>query len=191
MTQTISEPDQRKQLDVVYSLAYEELKRQARALLRHEGAASISPTTLVNEAWIKLSATPAIAGMSAVHFRRIAGRAMRQILVEAARKRQAQIRGKGAVHVTFSDARWMEREEKIPADVLALDEALLMLSRVSERQAFLVEAQFFGGLSWKEAAEALGISESTAMREWRAARAWLGAQIRRSMQRHGGTETAS
>jgi len=176
--------DDQGALDEVYSLAYEELRRLARAVLRSDRAASITPTTLVNEAWIKLARSPEVANTSPVHFRRIAGRAMRQVLVEAARRKQSQIRGGGLAHVTFDESLTTLAPVKQLSDLLALDAALLALGNISPRQAQLVEGRFFGGLSWAEAAESLAISQATVMREWRAARAWLGCEIRRGQ--HGG-----
>ena len=169
-------------LDRVYSLAYEELRRLARAVLRSDQGASLTPTALVNEAWIKLARSPEVAHTSALHFRRIAGRAMRQVLVEAARRKQSQIRGGGVARVTFDESLTMLTPVKQLADLLELDEALATLGTISPRQAQLVEGRFFGGLSWAESAEALDISEATVMREWRAARAWLGCELRSRQQ---------
>jgi RNA polymerase sigma factor (TIGR02999 family) len=173
-------------LDEVYSLAYEELRRLARAVLRSDRAASLTPTTLVNEAWIKLARSPEVANTSPLHFRRIAGRAMRQVLVEAARRKQSEIRGGGQPHVAFDESLTALPPVRKLSDLLELDAALSALGTISPRQAQLVEGRFFGGLSWAESAESLAISESTVMREWRAARAWLGLELRRGQQRDGG-----
>lgn len=169
-------------LDRVYSLAYEELRSLARAVLRSDRGASITPTTLVNEAWIKLARSPQVANTSPLHFRRIAGRAMRQVLVEAARRKHSQIRGSGQVHVSFDESLVNLTPEKQLGDFLELDAALSALGTISPRQAQLVEGRFFGGLSWAESAESLAISEATVMREWRAARAWLACAMRRGQQ---------
>lgn len=177
--------DDQEALDEVYSLAYEELRRLARAVLRSDRDASLTPTTLVNEAWIKLARTPGVARTSPLHFRRIAGRAMRQVLVEAARRKQSQIRGGGQAHVTFDESLTTSPPVRQLADLLELDAALVALNKISPRQAKLVEGRFFGGLSWAESAEALAVSEATVMREWRAARAWLGAELRRGSDRLG------
>jgi RNA polymerase sigma factor (TIGR02999 family) len=165
----------RETLDRVFSAAYEELRRLAAAVRRDDPSATLTPTALVNEAWLKLAATPAAADTTPLHFRRIAARAMRQVLVEAARRRKAGKRGGGAAAVTLEDA----PDGTVPAalDVLALDDALARLAARSPRQADLVERRFFGGMEMAEAAASLGISEATAYREWRAARAWLGAEM--------------
>ena len=170
--------DAQKLLDETYSIAYEELRRLARAVLRGDRAAAITPTTLVNEAWLKLSRSPQVANTSPLHFRRIAGRAMRQVLVDAARRRQSEIHGAGLVRVTFEESLWNSDPGTDLEDVLALDTALNTLNQLSPRQSQLVEGHFFGGLSWAESAETLGISEATVMREWRVAKAWLACQMR-------------
>lgn len=164
----------RAALDALFSAAYEELRRLARAIRRDDPGATIDPTALVNEAWIKLAATPQLAAWAAsrLHFRRIAGRAMRQVLVEAARRRHAHKRGgPGAVMVTLDDG--LAAALAPNADVLALDTALDDLARFNPRQAALIESRFFAGLDVAETAEALGVSEATVQRDWRAARAWL------------------
>lgn len=169
-----SEPG-RGDLDLVFSAAYEELRRLASSVRRGDPSATLTPTALVNEAWLKLAATPAVADTSPLRFRRIAARAMRQVLVEAARRRRAERRGGGLAVVTLDDV--VDVGTTSTLDVLALDDALRRLADLSPRQAELVEHRFFGGLEMHEAAESLGISEATAYREWRAARAWLGREL--------------
>lgn len=168
-------PVDRQALDRVYSAAYEELRRLAAAVRRDDPSATLTPTALVNEAWLKLAATPAVADTTPLHFRRIAARAMRQVLVEAARRRRADKRGGGVAAVTLEDA--LDGRADGTLDVLALDDALRRLAELSPRQAELVERRFFGGFEMAEVAESLGISEATAYREWRAARAWLGRDL--------------
>lgn len=173
---------QRHDLDALYSLAYEELRRLASCILRGEYAASVTPTTLVNEAWIKLAATPQAANTTPLHFRRIAGRAMRQILVDAARRRHAKIHGGELLRVTL-DTSVFAMAGGVPTDrgILALHAALEDLNRHSPRQAQLVEARFFGGFSCEECAELFSVSEATVMRDWRVARAWLACEINSSL----------
>lgn len=165
-------------LNAMYSHVYDELRRLAGAVLRHErGRADCSATTLVNEAWIRLSGRPEVANTSPLHFRRIAGRAMRQILVDAARRRRAAVHGGGLLRVTFEPD--LQRfSQPLDGDVLALNAALDALEEIAPRQAQLVEARFFGGLTCAECGELLGISEATVMREWRVARAWLSQTLR-------------
>jgi RNA polymerase sigma factor (TIGR02999 family) len=165
-------------LDELFTATYEELRRLAASVRRSDPLATLTPTGLVNEAWLKLRASPWVARTSPVHFKRIAARAMRQVLVEAARRRQAEKRGGELAIVTFDEQLDGALASTANADqLLALDEALTDLARIQPRQATLVESRFFGGLDVAEAAELLAISESTALRDWRAARAWLAHEL--------------
>ncbi|HET6149645.1 MAG TPA: ECF-type sigma factor [Polyangia bacterium] len=173
-------PHDRDALDYLFSVTYEELRRLAASVKRGDRNATLSPTALVNEAWLKLERSPELGAASRLHFKRIAARAMRQVLVEAARKRQAHKRGGAggdqAVFVTF--------DESIPdtvscgEELLALDRALDDLARIEPRQAMMVESRFFGGLDVAEAATLLEVSEATLLRDWRAAKAWLAGELR-------------
>lgn len=171
----LSSVDQRT-LDTLFSAAYEELRRLAAIVRKSDANASLSPTTLVNEAWLKLSRTPPAGLGSKLHFKRIAARAMRQILVDAARRKHAARRGGELLQVTFDDG--LEQTAATAGDVIALDDALRELSRINPRQAAMVEARFFGGLDIPETATLLEISESTVLRDWRAAKAWLTLELR-------------
>ena len=165
----------RRALDDLFSAAYEELHRLASAVRRDDPGATISPTALVNEAWLKLADSPAVAQTSPPHFKRIAARAMRQVLVEAARRRNAEKRGGGAAVVTFDEAM---AGLTTADDVLGLDAALEELAKIAPRQAQMVEARFFGGLDVPETATLLEVSEATVLRDWRAAKAWLSRALR-------------
>ncbi len=110
-----------------------------------------------------------------MHFKRIAARAMRQVLIEAARRRQAGKRGAAERHVTFDDA--MNAAATDAEGLHALHDALTRLAAQAPRQAQLVESRFFGGLSVPETAALLDVSESTLLREWRLARAWLAREL--------------
>jgi RNA polymerase sigma factor (TIGR02999 family) len=167
----------RQALDHLFSATYEELRRLASTVRRGDPSATLNPTALVNEAWIKLAKSPDIGATSRLHFKRIAARAMRQLLVEAARRRNAGKRGAGAeITVTFDAA-----DKKAPSgreDLLALDRTLDELAQMNERQAVIVESRFFGGLDIPETAELLNVSEATVLRDWRAAKAWLAHELR-------------
>lgn len=169
--------DDERSLDELFSMAYEELRRLAISVSRDEASASLNPTALVHEAWLKMMRSPPKMPVSELHFKRIAARAMRQVLVEAARRRRAEKRGGNAVLVTFDDS--FTDIASSADDVLALDEALDELARVNQRQAMMVESRFFGGLDIPDTAELLGVSEATVLRDWRAARAWLASELRR------------
>lgn len=181
----LAESGDRRALDDLFSAAYEELRRLAATVKRNDPAATLSPTALVNEAWLKLADSPAVARTSPLHFKRIAARAMRQVLVESARRRKADKRGGGAAVVTFDDG--MNTVNSVSAsssmttadDVLGLDAALEALALIEPRQALMVESRFFGGLGVAETAELLGVSEATVLRDWRAAKAWLSRELRR------------
>jgi RNA polymerase sigma factor (TIGR02999 family) len=170
----------RRAVDDLFTAAYEELRRLARRVRRDDPRGTLSPTTLVNEAWLKLARSPRFVAASPLHFKRIAARAMRQVLVEAARRRGALKRG-GADAVAFvAFDETAEVQMPFGHDLLALDRALDDLARVSPRQALMVEARFFGGFDVAETAALLEVSEATVLRDWRAARAWLAAEIRRA-----------
>jgi len=169
--------EERRALDHLFSVTYEELRRLASSVRRSHPDASLSPTTLVNEAWVKLAASPSFATTSQLHFKRIAARAMRQVLVEAARRRNAQKRGgaEGVTRVTFDDS---QDAVSCGKELLALDSALDELARIQPRQALMVESRFFGGLDVTETATLLNVSEATILRDWRAAKAWLANELR-------------
>ena len=168
----------RRALDQLFSVTYEELRRLASSVKRSDPSASLSPTTLVNEAWLKLANSPRFATTSRLHFKRIAARAMRQVLVEAARRRKAHKRGGDVAVVTFDELR--DEAAACGDELLALDAALEELGRIHPRQAMMVESRFFGGLDITEIATLLDVSEATILRDWRAAKAWLAHELRRA-----------
>ena len=169
---------ERQTLDRLFSLAYEELRRLASAVKRGDPSNTLSPTALVNEAWLKLAKQPGIAVASRLHFKRIAARAMRQLLVEAARRRNANKRGGVGcvIFVAFDES--LDAPAACPEELLALDTALTTLAQSAPRQAQIVESRFFGGLEVNEISSLLGVSEATILRDWRAAKAWLGQELR-------------
>ena len=160
------EPDA---VDRLLPLVYDELRRLARRQIAHEyGAITLSPTDLVHEAYLKL-AGGALGADDRAHFLSIAARAMRQVLVDQARRRRSLKRGAGAAPITLSEAGGMTVALD-PAELLALDAAL---AELDPRQRQIVEYRFFGGLEEREIAAVLGISDRTVRREWVKARAWL------------------
>ena len=171
-------PESREALDQLFSATYEELRRLASSVRRGDPSATLCPTALVNEAWLKMAGSPQIGATSRLHFKRIAARAMRQLLVEAARRRNAGKRGSGAeITVNFDQA--LQNRPTSSREVLALNVALDELARMNPRQAVMVESRFFGGLDIPETASLLSISEATVQRDWRAAKAWLAHELRR------------
>jgi len=171
--------EDRHALDRLFSATYEELRRLASSVRRGDPAATLNPTALVNEAWLKLAKSPEIATTSQLHFKRIAARAMRQVLIEAARRRNADKRGGGAgMTIYFEES--LEKAPSTGEDLLRLDRALDELARMNPRQAILVESRFFGGLDIPETASLLNVSEATVLRDWRAAKAWLAHELRQA-----------
>jgi RNA polymerase sigma-70 factor, ECF subfamily len=170
-------PDERRNLDYLFSLTYEELRRLAARVRRGDPSVTLNTTALVNEAWLKLAGSPRFESTSQLHFKRIAARAMRQLLVEAARRRTAVKRGGGSSVVVALDV----AGEAISSaeELLSLDAALENLARLSPRQALMVESRFFGGLDMVETAALLDVSEATLLRDWRVAKAWLAHELRR------------
>jgi len=168
----------RAALDALLPLVYDELRRQARSALRGEGAGhTLQPTALVHEAYLRLADGRPGPWRSRGEFFGIAARCMRQVLVDAARTRQAAKRGGGAHAVTLGDADALAAGaaggEVAGVDVLALDAALERLAALDPDQARLVELRYFAGLTIDDTAAALGVSPATVSREWSVARRWL------------------
>lgn len=170
--------EKRRSLDDLYSLIYEELRRLASGIRRHEVNSPLNTTALVHEAWLKLKDSPTLASKSLPHFKAIAAQAMRQVLVDEARRRNARKRGGAgeAILVAFGDS--SEKIASYDEELLALDTALEQLAKLNPRQGQMIEMRFFGGLNASEIAAQLGVSESVIDRDWRAAKAWLASKIR-------------
>jgi RNA polymerase sigma factor (TIGR02999 family) len=168
---------EKQTLDYLFSVTYEELRRLASTVKRNDASSTLNPTALVNEAWLKLVKSPPFETTSRLHFKRIAARAMRQVLIEAARRRNAGKRGGGEVAIAVLDVSIGEAAFA-DEDVLALEDALQELEQLEPRQARLVESRFFGGMDVVETAELLEVSEATVHRDWRAAKAWLKHRLR-------------
>jgi RNA polymerase sigma factor (TIGR02999 family) len=159
-------------LETLLPLVYDELRRIARGRLRRERPDhTLAATDVVNEAFLKLLPLEGVDWQSRAHFYAIASRAMRNVLVDYAVRRNALKRGRGAQVMPLDESK---ASAELPFDdLVALGEALAQLERIDERQARVVECRFFGGLSLDETAEALGISPATVSRDWTFARAWL------------------
>lgn len=153
---------------------YAELRARAQ-LVANDANATLQPTALVNEAWLKLvpNRTPAFADR--LHFLRAAAAAMRSVLIDHIRARKSQKRGGDAVH--FELDRLADLYSDRAVDLLALEEALQRLAALDTQLAQVVELRFFAGLEMREVAAALEVSLSTAERAWRTARAWLRTEL--------------
>jgi RNA polymerase sigma factor (TIGR02999 family) len=177
LLETVERGD-RAALDALFPLVYEELRRLAsRERRRLPGNATLNTTALVHEAYLKLVDRPRASWESRVHFLATAARAMRQILIDYARRQHRQKRGGSAVKVTLEDLEGAGAPGLISADdpalLLAFDEALREIERVNARQSQIVECLVFGGMTIEETAAALGISTASVSRGWAVARARL------------------
>ncbi|HEX7088845.1 MAG TPA: ECF-type sigma factor [Longimicrobiales bacterium] len=167
----------REALDRVFCLVYEELRRLAAAVRRDRASETLNATALVHEAYLKMLPSANRAWKDRVHFLRVAARAMRQVLADAAAHRAAQKRGGGLALLTLDGSSPAESVLG-PDDILDLHRALDELAELNPRQAAVVECRFYAGLSLSETAEALGASVPTVTRDWRFARAWLSKRLR-------------
>jgi len=159
-------------LDELTPLVYQELRQRARNYLRHERPDhTLQPTALLHEAYLRMVGDSMPEWQNRSHFFAIASRAMRQILVDHARRKGAGKRGSGVVNISLEEALAPAQAEN--SDLLALDEALSKLAAFDERKCRIVEMRYFGGCTIEETAEALGISTITVIRETRVAEAWL------------------
>ena len=153
-------------------LIYNELRRLAVHRLRHERSNhTLQATALVHEAYMKLAAQRGAKWQNRAQFFAVASQAMRRILVDYARTQQRTKRGGKQIRVILKDVGVVF--PRISEEILAVDESLERLEKLDPRQARIVELRYFSGLSTEEAAEALGISARTVIREWNVAKAWL------------------
>jgi len=158
---------------------YSELRRLADQLLVNERRGhTLQPTALVNEALMKLLGRPGLRLDNLPEFFGLAARAMRQALVDSARRFTAIKRGGRQRVYSLDEVSTIFTEPNV--DLVALDEALRRLAEFDPRQGAIVELRFFGGLTIEQTAQVLDISPTTIKREWQAARAWLFGELRQS-----------
>jgi RNA polymerase sigma factor (TIGR02999 family) len=160
-------------LDLAVEDIYGELRKVADRYVRRERAQSVQATDLVHEAYLRLASDKPIRFQNRAHFVAIAAIAMRRLLVERARKRDAAKRGGRQVQVTLDEGLLAADPAASAIDVIAIDRALTRLATLDAQQARIVELRYFGGLSVEETAEALSISPATVKRHWTLAKAWL------------------
>ncbi len=166
----------RTALDQLYELVYDELHRLAhRYMSRENPGQTLQTTALVNEAYLRLANSNDLNWQDRAHFFAVSANVMRRILIDNARARRAERRGGNDVEIALDDA--PEITQKKEPDLIALDEALIELAKVNDRQSKVVELRYFGGLSVEETAEVLKVSSDTVMRDWRFAKAWLKREI--------------
>lgn len=160
-------------LDVLFPLVYGELRRLARQQLSRERPGhTLDSVALVNEAYLKLVDQGNVRLQNRAHFFAVSARAMRAILVDYARARNAAKRGGGGTAVPLDAVAELLSDEQAE-HVAQLDEALARLASVNEEASRVVECLYFGGLTLEETAEALGLSVATVRRRWGFAKAWL------------------
>ena len=163
-------------LEQLMPLVYDELRRRAQVYMSHERpGVTLQPTALVNEVYLRLIDAD-VTWQDRAHFFAIAAQMMRRILVDAARARASAKRGGAMPKVSLEEN--VTPESSPARELVALDEAIDELSRRDPRKAQVVELRFFGGLSLRETAEALRVSEDTVGRDWNFAKAWLAHEMR-------------
>lgn len=159
--------------DELSAKLYDELRSLARRRFASERADhTLQSTALVHEAWIRLIDQTRVEWQNRAHFLAVASQAMRRILVDHARKSRSEKRGGDAPVLSLTAAEDVAVAQD-PVDVLDLEQALIELAAEHPDHATIVEMRFFGGMTAKEVAEAQGVTERTAERRWRFARAWL------------------
>jgi RNA polymerase sigma factor (TIGR02999 family) len=165
-----------KAAEELLPLVYEELRKLATAKMANESPnQTLQPTALVHEAWLRLTGNENVKWDGRAHFFGAAAEAMRRILIDNARRKQARRHGGGQQRLDIADV-----DIAAPGkddELLAMDEALEKLAAQDKQKAELVKLRYFAGLSIEESAQILGISIPTANRWWSYARAWLFDQI--------------
>ncbi|HUK89899.1 MAG TPA: sigma-70 family RNA polymerase sigma factor [Blastocatellia bacterium] len=169
----------REALDRLIPHIYDELHRIAESQFRHERwNNTLQPTALVNELYLRLIKQSGVEWQSRSQFLGIAGKIMRQVLVDSARVRNASKRGSGRFKLDLTQVSDVPGSAANP-DILVIDQALDRLASFDPDQARIVEMRFFGGLSIEETAEAIGVSPATVKREWTLAKAWLFVELKK------------
>jgi RNA polymerase sigma factor (TIGR02999 family) len=159
-------------LDKLLPAVQPELRRIARRHMAGERPGHVlQPTALVNEAYLRLTASKDVQWQGRAHFFAVAAQVMRRILVDYARERARVKRGGGAFRISLSDADHLAILQR--TDLVALDDALNALEKFDPRKSKVIELRFFGGLSLQETADVLQVSVGTVRRDWSLARAWL------------------
>jgi len=173
------DPGDRHAGELLFADVYTELRAlAARYLHRERKSHTLQPTALAHEAYLKLVGQTRVDWQGRAHFLAIAAQAMRQILVDHARRHRAAKRGGNRHRIALDDNLVIESNRNV--DLLALEDALTKLTKLDPRQAQMVELRFFGGLSIAEVAKVTGISKRSVEREWTMVRAWLRRELSRS-----------
>jgi RNA polymerase sigma factor (TIGR02999 family) len=172
----------RAALDRLMPLVRRELRQIAQRYLKREPKSrDIHPSSLVQEAFLRLLSTPHAGWRNQAHFFAVASKVMRHVLVDHARERWRVKRGVSAVHISLEAVEILSPEQV--EQIVAIDLALERLAEVDKRKSLVVQMRFFGGLNVEETATALGVAPNTVIRDWNFARAWL----RRELSGAGGS----
>jgi RNA polymerase sigma factor (TIGR02999 family) len=164
-------------METLMPLVVPELHRIAiRYLAKERPGHTLSPTALVNEAYLRLVDTQTATWHDRTHFYAVCALTMRHVLVDWARSRQARKRG-GSLRLVDHDGALLASKGS-DLDLVALDEALLALASFDQRKSRVIELRFFGGLSVKDTADVLAVSQETVLRDWRLAKAWLRRELK-------------
>ena len=173
------EPGDRHARERLFADVYTELRALAAQYLRRERKShTLQPTALVHEAYLKLVGQTRVDWQGRAHFLAFAAQAMRQILVDHARRHGAAKRGGNRHRIALDDNLVIESDRNV--DLLAIEDALKKLTKLDPRQAQMIELRFFGGLSIVEVAKVMGMSKRSVEREWTMVRAWLRRELGRS-----------
>jgi len=165
-------------LERLVPIIYEELLRLARARLSRENRqCTLQPTALVHESYLRLADETKLQWQNRAHFYAIAANTMRRVLIDYARKRNAEKRGGGMI-ITLQTG--MDFAQERAPDCLALDEALKKLAKVDERKSRAIELKYFAGMTTEEIGSVLGIAVATVGRELRLGQAWLRRELSRA-----------
>lgn len=172
-------------LEKLIPLVYDALRKAARRYMKHERADNtLQATALVNEVYLRLVDVTEVRWRDRAHFFAVAATMMRRILVDAARARTSVKRGGLAKQISHSSVFDFDNVPDLSSvrdrELMAIDDALEVLTKMDPRKARVIELRFFGGLSVDETAEVLHVSPQTVMRDWKLARAWMTREVKQS-----------
>lgn len=167
----------------LFEHVYDRLRTIAQRHLRNQPlSATLQPTALIHELYVRLARSDPSRFNDREHFLAVASTAMRQIVIDQARRRKTAKRGGDFARITLTDAlNISDRPSEEPLDVLVIDDLITRLAELSPRQARVVELRVFAGLTVSEVATVLHVSLATIEKDWRRARAWMGVQLSRAM----------
>jgi len=168
----------RSAVDLLLPVIYDELRRLAANYLRRERPDhTLQPTALVHEAYLHLVDQTRVNWQNRAHFFGVAAQIMRRLLIDHARKHNAEKRGQDYEKLSLDEN--IDRSVERSGDLIALDDALDALATFDEQKARLVELRYFGGLSIEETADVMGVTPTTVKRHWRLAKAWLYGELQK------------